>query len=123
MSQLSIIIIKSINKNIFFLTSFRFLLIFRITNGEQGQGQINITKGAQINVSYPVILLVGKTGKVYSVNFFNFALFFSFLFHSYKKYLGAGKSTLGNLLLAQPHDEGPFCVSADMVMWFSYISF
>ena len=28
--------------------------------------------------------------------------------------LGAGKSTLGNLLLSQPHDEGPFYVSADM---------
>ncbi|CAG8526089.1 9293_t:CDS:2 [Rhizophagus irregularis] len=58
-------------------------------NGEE-QSNIRFTEGVRMDVGNPVILLVGKTGKC------------------------AGKSTLGNLLLTQPHDEGPFYVSADM---------
>ncbi|RIB03774.1 AIG1 family-domain-containing protein [Gigaspora rosea] len=49
---------------------------------------LEFSEGSQINLKHPVILLVGKTG--------------------------AGKSTLGNLLLSQPYDEGPFTVSDRM---------
>nr|CAG8582637.1 14751_t:CDS:2 [Entrophospora candida] len=48
----------------------------------------NFSEGSEINFTSPVILLIGKTG--------------------------AGKSTLGNLLLDKPYDEGPFEVSSSM---------
>ncbi|CAJ0748077.1 16428_t:CDS:2, partial [Entrophospora sp. SA101] len=51
------------------------------TEDEQIPSQ-NFSEGSEINFTSPVILLIGITG--------------------------AGKSTLGNLLLDQPYDKGPF---------------
>ncbi|CAJ0843019.1 1762_t:CDS:2, partial [Entrophospora sp. SA101] len=57
------------------------------TEDEQIPSQ-NFSEGSEINFTSPVILLIGITG--------------------------AGKSTLGNLLLDQPYDKGPFEVSSGM---------
>ncbi|CAG8619417.1 22320_t:CDS:10, partial [Cetraspora pellucida] len=61
------------------------LVIVRIKRNEPVEAIPVVSEGSQINLRYPVILLVGRTG-----------------------------NTLGNLLLNQPYDEGPFIVSDNM---------